>query len=192
MGSLFDIIIWLLVIYFIFGGSKKKKTKRPAQPKQAPRPDLYEIPREEPAVKPAEVKPAQTTPAQTTPAKPAARPDVKAYTSLGDLLRDMVQDFRTVLGEEKMQNAQPPAERRPRRRREKAKPQPVDGCDYCTGEVAPTSVFTEHASAAAPKAVDAAVQARTVETACRELGLNPMQQAFVWKEILDEPVALRK
>ena len=53
-------------------------------------------------------------------------------------------------------------------------------------------MFTEHVSASAPKAVDDAVHTRTVETACRELGLSPMQQAFVWKEILDEPVALRK
>ncbi len=186
MGSLFDIIIWLLVMYFIFGGSKKKKTKQPQRrPKQTPRPDLYEIPREEPAAKPAEAKPVSAKP---------ARPDVKVYTSLGDLMRDMAQDFRTVLGEQKTQNTRPSAERRPRRRREAAKPQPqpVDECDYCTGEVAPASVFTEHVSASAPKAVDDAVHTRTVETACRELGLSPMQQAFVWKEILDEPVALRK
>ncbi len=188
MGSLFDIIIWLLIMYFIFGGSKKKKAKQPPRPKQTKpsvRPDLYEIPREEPAAKPVEVE---------APAKPA-RPDVKVYTSLGDLVRDMAQDFRTVLGEEKSQSGNPSAERRPRHRREAAvKPQPqlVDECDYCTGEVAPASVFTEHVSAAAPKAMDDAVHTRTVETACRELGLSPMQQAFVWKEILDDPVALRK
>lgn len=188
MGSLFDIIIWLLVMYFIFGGSKKKTAKQPPRPKQtkqAPRPDLYEIPREEQAAKPAEAKPA--------PAQPA-RPDVKVYTSLGELVRDMAQDFRTVLGEEKAKPAPQKAEQRPRRRKTAAKLQPklVDECDYCTGEITPASVFTEHISVAAPKAVDDAVHTRTVETACRELGLSPMQQAFVWKEILDDPVALRK
>ncbi len=166
-----EIIIWLLIIYFIFGGSfKKKKTpqQRPARPQRR-----AEAGRTQPEAKPV-------------------RPDVKVYTSLGELVRDMAKDVKTVLGEGEPA-PQPAAAPRRQRRREapKPQPQPAEECDYCTGEVVPASVFTAHASAAAPKAVDDAAPTRTVEAACRELGLNPLQQAVVWKEVLDKPVSLR-
>lgn len=186
MESVFDIIVWLLVMYFIFGGSKKKKVRRSIPPKQSSR----QMSRKEPEAKPV---PAKTATEKTV--KPDSQHEVKVYTSLGDFVRDMAQDFRTVLGEEKAKSTRPQeAERRLHRRKNAAKPQPklVDECDYCTGEIEPGSVFTERVSTATPKAVDDAAPVKTVDTVCRELGLNPMQQAFVWKEILDEPVALRK
>ena len=48
MESVFDIIVWLLVMYFIFGGSKKKKVRRSIPPKQSSRQMSRKLPEAKP------------------------------------------------------------------------------------------------------------------------------------------------
>lgn len=76
----------------------------------------------------------------------------------------------------------------------KARPvvaEPDDECEYCTGELEVEPMLVHHTEAAEPVVLTAR-PTRDVETACRELQLNRLQEAVVWSEVLDKPLALRK
>lgn len=64
-------------------------------------------------------------------------------------------------------------------------------CGYCTGETAVESTINTRTAAAKPVVLIDRPK-RDVAAACRELQLNEMQQAVVWSEILDKPLALRR
>lgn len=88
------------------------------------------------------------------------------------------------------------AEKRRRRLSAKqAQPVPVAaepvGCEYCSGELEVERTISTRAEAAKP-VVLATRPVRDVATACRDLQLNELQQAVVWAEVLDKPLALRR
>ncbi len=147
--------------------------------------------------------------------QPDTKPTVLVYGSLGELLREMQQDMQTVFGDEPPKKPQIPytqmddeeidrrkaelKRRRDLRRRKSAQPElvAVDNdadCGYCTGEVVVPSVFGAKQdlvpSQPLPSPQSTADKGRTVAAACQ--GLSPLQQAVVWKEVLDKPLALRR
>ncbi len=67
-----------------------------------------------------------------------------------------------------------------------------DECEYCTGEAEIESTITRRSAPAKTIVLDENRNTRDVAAACRELQLNPLQQAVVWAEVLDKPLALRK
>ncbi len=70
--------------------------------------------------------------------------------------------------------------------------EPAGGeCGYCTGETVVESTVSTRTAAAKPIVLIDRPK-RDVAAACRELQLNEMQQAVVWSEILDKPLALRR
>lgn len=190
---MFDIIIWLLVAFAIFGGSGSKKGKRRAQPR---------VPQNRHSQR-VELPPA---PAETKPAEP------EAFGGIGDFFREfkelMSEAQAEVEAEEKAKKArhiysemsrEDIARRKAelagkkKRRPLPAQPAPAaDECDYCTGEAEIGSVFAEHSAPMKPLVINDKRGGRDVATACRELGLNPVQQAVVWAEVLDKPLALRR
>lgn len=148
----------------IFGGGSNKS--RPKSQRQG------SIPAKPAAAKPASAKPA---------AKPA--PAKKSATAMSDL-GDFFREFKELMT--------PAAEDKPAVQ-QAARPLPAAECDYCTGEAEAGSVFTEpHTAPASPLFIKVEHPTRDVATFCRELQLNPLQQAVVWKEVLDKPVALRR
>lgn len=88
------------------------------------------------------------------------------------------------------------AEKRRRRLSAKqAQPVPVTAgpaeCEYCSGQLEVERTISTHTEAAKP-VVLATRPVRDVATACRDLQLNELQQAVVWAEVLDKPLALRR
>ena len=167
---MFDILIWLIVAFFIFGfdGGKKKAQKRQSQKAELP-------PRQAEEVKPRRAK--------------------KSVTVFGDL-GEFVQEFMELMsdddGEEKPKpQTELTEKKRYRRLPADVTPRPADECDYCTGEAEVNSVFAEHSAPMKPLVISDKRPSRDVATACRELQLNQVQQAVVWAEILDKPLALR-
>lgn len=212
---MFDLIIWLLVMWLIFGGGTKKKkppqTHFPQDLEQNERQIIEEI-------RPEQTE--QTEQLEREPGPQVQRPQTKTivFGDLGTFVREFV-DLMTDDDEElaKKQAANPPAEqaapvfsemshediaRRKRemvekrnRRLSKAKAveiKPADECEYCTGEAEVSSTITVHSAPAKPVVISDKRNVRDVAAACGELGLNPLQQAVVWTEVLDKPLALRK
>ena len=143
-------------------------------------------------------------------AEPKPKPTVKVYGSLGELLREMQQEMQTALGDEQTPKPQIPysqmddeevsrrkaelKRRREQRRRKAARPATVavdnheDDCGYCTGDVVVPSVFADKQAKPLPQT--SAAKGCDVAAICRDM--TPLQQAVVWKEILDKPLALRR
>lgn len=151
--------------------------------------------------------------------QPDTKPTVLVYGSLGELLREMQQDMQTVFGDEAPKKAQIPysqmddeeigrrkaelKRRRDLRRRRAAQPAAVavenddnhkEDCGYCTGDVVVPSVFADKQALVPtdplPSPQNIADKGCDMAAVCR--GLSPLQQAVVWKEVLDKPLALRR
>lgn len=147
--------------------------------------------------------------------QPDTKPTVLVYGSLGELLREMQQGMQKAMGDDAPKKAQIPysqmddeeisrrkaevKRRRDLRRRKTARPATVAvdndaDCGYCTGDVVVPSVFGDEQTIVPSKPLaspqNTADTGRTVAAACQ--GLSPLQQAVVWKEVLDKPLALRR
>ena len=152
---------------------------------------------------------------QPKQAEPKPKPTVKVYGSLGELLREMQQEMQTAFGDDAPKKAQIPysqmddedirrrraelKRRREQRRRKAAQPATVAvendaDCGYCTGDVVVPSVFADTQDIVPAKPLQSphntVDNSGNLAAACQ--GLSPLQQAVVWKEVLDKPLALRR
>lgn len=194
-----DILIWLLIAWLIFGGSGSKK-KKPQQPQQTNAEqrrmqrqnrertiifgDLGEFIREFKDLMDVENVPEiePKTEWETEPKRrvePVSEQPVFSEMSSEDIARrkrELAEKRRRRLNTKQEQPVRAAAE--------------ADECEYCTGEVAVEQGLQR--TAAAKPVVLAERPIRDVATACRELQLNELQQAVVWAEVLDKPLALRR
>lgn len=90
--------------------------------------------------------------------------------------RELVEKRRRRLSEKQAQPALVAAE--------------AQECGYCNGRLEVERTLSTCTEAARP-VVLATRPVRDVATACRDLQLNELQQAVVWAEVLDKPLALR-
>lgn len=210
--SMFDLIVWLLMMWVIFGGSfKKKKQSKPKQSRE------LEQNAEEIAEKIRRAEQERKAAAEQRQLQRQNRGRTVIFGDLGtfvrefvDLMTDDEEEFTRKLAEQPAEQDQSvlpqmlrkDIERRKRelieksdRRLTETKPQEsrvANECEFCTGEAEVESTIAVHSAPAKPIVISDKPNVRDVATACSELGLNPLQQAVVWSEVLDKPLALRK
>ncbi len=197
----------------------KKRTQLPSKPREISREDeaspeypetaLYQEDSEEVCLHDLEYDDEPDEPVNLPAAEPQQeKPQVKVYGSLGEMLHDM-QAAMTELSETVTEQTKKQTKQSRRRRmssRRKAEPavsMPDAACDYCTGEAEAECAFDseQHADLHAGKASKPATplvitdsEAVRVDMAAvqRNLKLSDVQNAVVWREILDKPLALRR
>jgi hypothetical protein len=199
----------------------KKRTQLPSKPREIPHEEeaspeypetaMYQEDSEEVCLHDLEYDEPdeQASRTEMLPAEPQQeKPQVKVYGSLGEMLHDM-QAAMTELSETVTEQTKKQTKQSRRRRmssRRKAEPavsMPDAACDYCTGEAEAECAFDseQHADLHAGKASKPATplvitdsEAVRVDMAAvqRNLKLSDVQQAVVWREILDKPLALRR
>ena len=183
-----DFIIWLIVLFFIFGrGDKKKKQQtKPVQTKQAEQQrevkktvifgDLGDFVREF-----QELMTESDAEKQQTQPEPAVQPQEEPRRVYAEMTADEIRQRKQQLNERK------------RRRKQQLPAAPAaEECDFCTGEAEVASVFVEKSAPVSPIFISENPNRRDLATAFQELNLNPLQQAVVWREVLDKPLALRR
>lgn len=112
--------------------------------------------------------------------QPENQPEISPAPVFSEMTKEDISRRKQELREKKKR----------RLSRQNAEPAPADECTYCTGETA-IEQGLERTALAKPVVLPTR-KVRDVAEACRELQLNELQQAVVWAEVLDKPLALRK
>lgn len=218
MDSLFDLLIWGLMIMFFFGTPlKKKKVGRntqdlPGIPDPVDLPDLPEEPPREHRVEdfdlPEYAEPQYAEPKYIEPEYPeyvpqdapppqSRRPQVKVYGGLGEMLLDMQKVFGEMEAASRQESGRSEQNRRRRsdRRRETAPQAELSAVPEVRQKAAPVSQLA--VTPAAEPIILAATESKDepkvdLSVLGHDLQLSDLQAGLLWQEIWDKPVALRR
>ena len=212
MDSLFDLLIWGLMIMFFFGTPlKKKKVGRntqdlPGIPDAVDLPDLPEDPPHEHRVEdfdlPEYAEPQYAEPEypvqQDAPQPPQSRrPQVKVYGGLGEMLLDMQKVFGEMEAASRQETERREQNRRRRQERRRVPAPQAEVSVVSEGLHSAEPVSQLVAAPAAQPITLTATESRDVPKADpaamgRNLQLSDVQAGLLWQEIWDKPVALRR
>ena len=172
-----DFLIWIIILIVInsLAGGKKKPKQQPRQ--QTPQPPSIEYEERRSATQQS------------------------ATTVLGGLMHELVRNVQEAVGEEQSQPRTPAGSRhRSGRRNNQRELTPIEQeCDYCTGQNSlgdPLAHTQPGSTIVAAQPIVPLGEANTahvdIQAMQRKLKLSDAQNAVLWQELLDKPLALRR